>query len=57
VPIKNPAGVVEREGKMAVMLDEAADPQQIIADLKRALAESNAERDEALTREIATAEV
>jgi two-component system NtrC family sensor kinase len=34
-----------------------ADPQQIIADLKRQLAESNAERDEALQRETATAEV
>jgi GAF domain-containing protein len=34
-----------------------ADPQQIIADLKRQLAESNAERDEALGREAASAEV
>jgi len=46
------------------MLDEAADPQQIIADLKRTLAESkaelatsNAQRDEALARETAMAEV
>src|ERR1051325_535670 len=46
-------------------LDEAAaDPQQVIADLKRKLAQSNAERDartaerdEALAREIATTEV
>ena len=33
------------------------DPQQTIADLKRQLAESNAERDEALQRETATSEV
>jgi hypothetical protein len=33
------------------------DPQQIIADLKRKLAESNAERNEALAREAASAEV
>src|SRR2546421_10347283 len=33
------------------------DPQQTIADLKRQLAESNAERDEALLRETATSEV
>jgi len=35
----------------------ADDPQQTIADLKRQLAESNAERDEALQRETATSEV
>ena len=34
-----------------------ADPQQIIADLQRELAECRAERDEALQRETATAEV
>ena len=34
-----------------------ADPQQIIADLKRQLAESNAERDEAQAQQAATAEV
>src|SRR5215218_2356888 len=34
-----------------------ADPQQIIADLRRQLAERTAERDEALQRETATAEV
>jgi hypothetical protein len=34
-----------------------ADPAQIIADLKRQLTESNAERDEALQRETATSEV
>ena len=33
------------------------DPQQTIADLKRQVAESNAERDEALQRETATSEV
>src|ERR1700726_3875302 len=33
------------------------DPQQIIADLKRQLAESNAERDEALEQQTATADV
>src|SRR5262249_57598794 len=35
----------------------SADPQQIIADLKRKLTETEAERDEALARETATAEV
>jgi len=34
-----------------------ADPQELIADLQRQLAASNAERDEALARETATAEV
>jgi class 3 adenylate cyclase/prephenate dehydratase len=34
-----------------------ADPQQIIADLQRQLTESNAERDEALEQQTATAEV
>ena len=34
-----------------------ADPEQLIADLQRQLAESKAERDEALQRETATAEV
>ncbi len=34
-----------------------ADPQQIIADLQRQLAESNAERDEALEQQTASAEV
>src|ERR1700686_4872047 len=43
---------------MAVTLDEAAaDPQQIIDDLKRTLAECRAERDEALDQQTATAEV
>ena len=43
---------------MAVTLNEAAaDPQQIIGDLKRALAECRAERDEALEQQTATAEV
>jgi two-component system, NtrC family, sensor kinase len=35
----------------------AANPQQIIADFQRKLAEAEAERDEALAREMATAEV
>ena len=35
----------------------AGDPQQIIADLRRELAERTAERDEAQARENATAEV
>ena len=34
-----------------------ADPQELITDLQRQLAASNAERDEALARETATAEV
>jgi hypothetical protein len=34
-----------------------ADPQQIIADLRRELAECRAERDEALAQQTATAEV
>src|SRR5438477_4398791 len=34
-----------------------ADPQQIIADLRRKLAECRAERDEALAQQTATAEV
>ncbi len=34
-----------------------ADPQQIIADLRRELAASNAERDEALAQQAATAEI
>ena len=34
-----------------------ADPQQLIADLQRQLAERTAERDEALAREFATSEV
>ena len=34
-----------------------ADPQQIIADLQRELAECRAERDEALAQQTATAEV
>src|SRR6202049_1174277 len=43
---------------MAVTLNEAAaDPQQIIGDLKRALAECRAARDEALEQQTATAEV
>src|ERR1700737_1244522 len=43
---------------MAVTLNEAAaDPQQIIDDLNRALAECRAERDEALEQQTATAEV
>src|ERR1700730_16847351 len=43
---------------MAVTLNEAAaDPQQIIGDLKRALAECRAERDEALEQQTATSEV
>ena len=37
--------------------DRTLDPQQFIAELQRQLAESNAERDEALARETATAEV
>jgi transcriptional regulator with GAF, ATPase, and Fis domain len=35
----------------------SADPQQIIADLQRKLTEAEAERDEALAREVANAEV
>src|SRR5437868_15436807 len=34
-----------------------ADPQELITDLQRQLAASNAERDEALARETATAQV
>ena len=37
--------------------DTLADPEQLIADLQRQLAECKAERDEALRRETATAEV
>ncbi len=50
---------------MTVVTEQAgADPSQVIADLRRKLDESNAERDElraehdeALAREVATAEV
>ena len=37
--------------------DKAPDPSQVIADLRRELASRTAERDEALARETATAEV
>ena len=44
--------------KMSAMPDSTlADPQQIIAELQRELAECRAERNEALQREAATAEV
>ena len=37
--------------------DKIADPRQVIVDLQRELAECNAERDEAMARQAATAEV
>lgn len=37
--------------------DKMADPRQVIVDLQRELAECNAERDEAMARQAATAEV
>jgi PAS domain S-box-containing protein len=42
---------------MSATPDNVADPEQLIADLQRRLDECKAERDEALQREIATAEV
>jgi two-component system NtrC family sensor kinase len=43
---------------MSAMPDSTfADPKQLVADLQRQLAECRAERDEALAREIAIAEV
>jgi two-component system, NtrC family, sensor kinase len=43
---------------MSAMPDSTlADPERLIADLQRRLAECRAERDEALQRETATAEV
>ena len=43
---------------MSVMSDSTlANPEQLIADLRRQLAECKTERDEALQRETATAEV
>src|SRR5215211_2343430 len=43
---------------MTAMPDSTlTDPEQLIADLQRQLAASNTERDEALARETATAEV
>ena len=41
----------------ATLNSTLADPQQTIADLRRKLAECEAERDAALAREAATAEV
>src|SRR5215510_5711710 len=53
-----PEGRSRRGPQMSAALDSTlADPQQIIADLQRQLAECRAERDEALARETATAEV
>src|SRR5580704_8737933 len=57
-------GMIRAEGRsrrgpqMSAMPDNTlADPEQLIADLQRQLAECKAERDEALQRETATAEV
>src|SRR6476646_5540580 len=53
-----PIGRSRRGPQMSVMPDSTlANPEQLIADLRRQLAECKTERDEALQRETATAEV
>src|SRR5215470_15481136 len=50
--------MIERGSQVSPAPDRTfADPHQVIADLRRALAECEAERDAALAREAATAEV
>src|SRR5215471_7763361 len=54
----DPEGRSRRGPQMSAMPDSTlANPEQLIADLQRQLAECKAERDEALQRETATAEV
>src|SRR5437879_2480209 len=51
------AGGDRGRGKLVTAMLDAANPQQTIAELQRQLDERTAERDEALQRETATAEV